>query len=80
VKFYLTTKIGKFYVEYKGKLKMNNLDPNIILKDENDIYEDNVDKNDVTVTISKNLFNYVEVLTKPLGVPIFPPLPDAISL
>jgi hypothetical protein len=43
------------------KLKMNNLDPNIILKDENDIYEDNVDKNDVTVTISKNLFNNVKL-------------------
>jgi len=30
--------------------------------------------------ISQNLFNYVEVLKKTLGVPIFPPLPDAISL
>ena len=38
-----------------------NLNPNIILKDENDIYEDNVDKNDVTVTISKNLFNNVKL-------------------
>ena len=43
------------------KLKMNNLDPNIILKDENDIYEDNVDNNDVTVTISNNLFNNVKL-------------------
>ena len=30
--------------------------------------------------ISKNSFNYVEVLTKPIRVPIFSPLPDAISL
>lgn len=37
------------------KLKMNSLDPNIILKDENEVYEDN----DTQISTSNNLFNTV---------------------
>jgi hypothetical protein len=46
------------------KLKMNNLDPNIILKNENEIYEDNSINEPPT---SNNLFNNVKLKkTKPI--------------